>query len=145
MIYKKAETVKTEPDLLAFLKEIKEYNHDYGTIVYGCMAAMKAAFKVVNNSPNGGITGFQAGCLGWECIHEFMSVKAPAKILQYDNMLYPQYQDKFEKVISRETWEDLQKKAKEHLNKDSGHPDVVKHWRTIVDGHVPFGYSVNDQ
>ena len=24
------------------------------------------------------------------------------------------------------------------------HPDVIAHWKSIVDGHVPFGYSVLD-
>lgn len=143
MIYKKASEVENKDDLNKLLDEITSHGHDYGSIVYGCMAAMKAAFKVVNNGSQGGITGFQAGCLGWECVHEFMMIKAPCKILDYGNMLYPQYKDKFEKTITQETWNGLQKKAEEKL-KEIEHVSskVVTHWQSVKNGKVPFGYSV---
>lgn len=96
-IYKKAEEINSEEALLDLIKEIKEFNHDYGTIIYGCMAAMIAAFKVINNGPRGGITGFQAGFLGWECVHKFMMINGPCRIIDYNNMLFPQYADEFEK------------------------------------------------
>jgi hypothetical protein len=147
MIYKKAGEVRSQKDLAKLLKEVLDYQHDYGTIVYGCMAAMKAAFSVVNRSPQGGITGFQASCLGWECIQEFMSVKPPCRILDYNNLLYPQYASKFEKVISQDAWNDLRKKAEEKL-KDKNelvHPSVVKHWQSIAAGQLPFGFRVGDQ
>ena len=59
-------------------------------------------------------------------------------------MLYPQYEYKFDKTISPETWSALQNEASRKLQESSGfvHPDVVKHWKNIVDGKVPFGYKV---
>lgn len=142
MIYKKAEAVKTETDLSALLKEITEYKHDYGTIVYGVMAAMTGAFKVVNDSPNGGITGFQASCLGWECIRKFMMVEGPLRIMDFNNMLYPQYQDSFEKVMPIDTWEKLKEKAQERLKEEiHANTKVKAHWQSIADGKIPFGWE----
>lgn len=149
--YKKASEVKTPEELTTLLKEITEFNHDYGTIVYGCTAAMKAAMNVVNRSPQGGITGFQAGCMGWEMIKELMGTtpNAPLKLTDYHNMLYPQYADKFEKRISTATWEYLQLQAAENLEKNGistgTHPNVVAHWVSIKDGKIPFGYVVRDE
>ena len=145
MIYKKAEDVKSKEDLSSFLDEIANYSHDYGTIVYGCMAAMKASFKVINGGPNGGITGFQAGCLGWECVHEFMMIDSPAKLVDFNNMLYPQYQDKFEKTISQETWDNLQEKVKVKLSEadEHTHPNILAHWKTVAAGNIPFGYAIS--
>ena len=42
--YAKAAKVKTKEQLNALIDEITAFGHDYGTIVYGCMAAMKAAW-----------------------------------------------------------------------------------------------------
>lgn len=46
-------------------KLITGYEHDYGTICHAVHAAMMAAFSSVNKSPTGGISGFQASCVGW--------------------------------------------------------------------------------
>lgn len=146
MIYKKASQVKTKEELNALLDEITEYKHDYGTIIYGIMAAMKASFRVVNESPNGGITGFQAGCLGWECVHEFMMIGSPARILDYNNLLFPQYKSKFDKVISQETWDNLVSKAKTNLIENkTAHPNVIAHWKSCADGILPFGFTIGEQ
>lgn len=144
LIYKKADDVENETQLLDLIKEIKEYPHDYGTIVYGCMAAMLAAFNVINKSPNGGITGFQASCLSWECVEKFTMKKPPLKLIAFEDMLFPQYENKFEKKISNDTWVFLQKEALKNLSEKNEHtsPRVIDHWRSIVSGVVPFGYSV---
>ena len=65
------------------------------------------------------------------------------KLLDFDNMLYPQYEDSFEKTISVETWENLQEQAKKNLaSKDFATDGVRNHWQSIVDGKVPFGFIV---
>jgi hypothetical protein len=67
----------------------------------------------------------------------------PLRLLNYENLLYPQYEDKFEKIISKDTWEWLQKEAKKKL-KERAHPIVKKHWKNIVAGNIPFGFKVED-
>jgi len=58
-------------------------------------------------------------------------------------MLFPQYEYAFDKTISKTVWENLQKQAKESI-KDTEHVSdtVIKHWQSIIDGVVPFGYIV---
>jgi len=141
----KAKAVKTKEDLDNLLSEITSKDHDYDSIVRACWAAMLGAFNYVNRSSVGGVTGFQAGFIGWSAIMEFMSIKkdSPVRIVQYDNMLYPQYREEFNKTISQETWEYLQKEARKNLEKNtSARPRVIEHWQSVVDGKVPFGYEV---
>lgn len=144
-VYKLAGEVRSREDLDKLLAQITAYPHDYNTIVYGCMAAMKGAFNYVNRSETGGITGFQAGCLGWECVREFLSIDGPVRLQDFKNLLYPQYADRFQKVISPDTWEWVQKKAVESLTESpDAHPNVVAHWKSIIKGKVPFGFVVKD-
>jgi hypothetical protein len=144
-VYGEAKNVSTTDELVDFINEIKEYEHDYGTIVYGLMAAMKAAFKVVNASPQGGITGFQASCLGWECIHEFMMVSGPLRIVQYEHLLYPQYKGDFEKTIDSETWVEIMSKANQLLlDPQHASKEIISHWKSVAAGNVPFGYAVSE-
>lgn len=147
MIYKKANDVKDIPGLNDFIIEIIESNQDYGTIVYGCVASMIAAFNVVNRSKAGGITGFQAGCVGREIMQKFLLIKSPYKIVEYEKMLFPQYAKEFQKTIPKEVWDDLKKKAKEKVLKHSDFcsPDVLYHWKKVSEGWVPFGYEVKEE
>ena len=110
---KKAEkqTLDTLPD---FLKELSEnYTHDYGTICHAISTAAIAAARAMDKSEQGGITGFQAGAIMWGfiCGWNFKHNKTGLKIVDYDDFLYPQYEEKFGKTINQETWEALQKEA----------------------------------
>jgi len=149
--YKKAEKIKMG-ELDSFVNNlIGDYEHDYGTIVKAMCAGMMATMSAINKSSQGGITGFQAGCLMWEVIRQLnmMNNKCGMKLVDYDKMLYPQYKQSFEKEISLGVWENLQKEALANLNKNEEFVDefvdakVLEHWRGIVDGKVPFGYSVD--
>lgn len=99
-----------------------------------------------------GITCFQAGAVMWDFIRDwnFKNNKCGLKIIDYDDMLYPQYEDKFEKTISKETFAALQDEAKAGLEESQygkrfAHYAVVAHWKSIVDGKVPFGYSIRKE
>lgn len=140
-----AKEVKTPDELAEFVTKLTtEYSHDYGTVVRAMTASMLAAFSVIDKSPQGGITGFQAGFIAWDMIKEFMSIQGAAKIIDYNNLLYPQYADKFEKIITAEIWEDIQKKANANLAEDNKHTStkVIEHWSMISKGDLPFGFSI---
>lgn len=83
----------------------------------------------------------------WDFIKEwsYSGNKCGLKIIDYDNMLYPQYEHKYRKTIPLHVWSELQKRAKENLEADKkhAHPDVVKHWESIAAGHIPFGYTLS--
>lgn len=149
--FKEAEeqTIETLP---AFINHImNDYEHDYGTICHAISACSLAAAWAVNKHPQGHITGFQAGFVMWDFIKEwkYSSNQTGLRIVDYDDMLYPQYKDKFDKIISNETFECIQKAAKENLDEvkqgREAHPDVIKHWKSIVAGNVPFGYKIKEE
>jgi hypothetical protein len=126
-----------------FLQRLSEHEHDYGTICRAIAAAGIAAMWAVERGPQGGITGFQAGCIIWDVIEGWGSFdKGPKRMQCYHTMLYPQYEHAF-RCISASTWEWLQKEAEKNLGERNGvDPKVAAHWQSIVDGAVPFGYRI---
>lgn len=142
---KEAGSIKTPRQLARFVRKLtRNYQHDYGTIIHAMDAAMSAAMHVVDSSPQGGITGFQASCLGWQQVERYFSVPpgTPMRLVDYSDMLYPQYADKFRPVISKATWKWLQQEA-QRIRADKGaSPQVKAHLDSILAGQVPFGYSV---
>lgn len=145
---KKAKEIKTTDELVAFIKSLETgYCHDYGTIVHAIAAGMMATLSVMDKGPQGGITGFQASCLMHELIPQLSMIEPPYRIMQYKDLLYPQYRGKFDKTISAEIWARLQDEAGRMLEENSkyAHGDVLGHWQDIVDGHVPFGFTVKEE
>lgn len=112
--YKEARdmTIDKLPDFLNKLTD--QYHHDYGTICHAVAAAAIGAAWAVEKSPAGGITGFQAGAIMWEFIRQwnFSYNKTGLRIIDYDNFLYPQYAEKFDKVLSADVWKAIQKEAR---------------------------------
>ena len=144
---KERKDIKSFDDLVTFLQRVKEnYNTGYGTAPRAiAQAALATAWYLASDF---GITGFQAGFVMWDFIRDwqYSSNECGMRIVDYDNMLYPQYDYKFEKTISKDTFESLQKIAKRNLK---GHeyasPAVVNHWKSIANGNVPFGYVIYDE
>lgn len=144
------EDLKTIEDLNKFVNDkMDNYCHDYGTICHAIASSMIATMTTLNNSRQGGITGFQASCIVQQVLMRAMyhGNKVGIRMLNMDHLLYPQYYHEFEKTITLETWEKLRKTAKENLDNKSenAHPSVVEHWQSIVDGNVPFGFVIKDE
>ena len=143
-IYKKADNVKTKDDLDKLLNEVaKDKTLDYGKAVYGISACMIAVLNYINRQAYG-ITGFQASCIGWEMVRKLLTdSKVGIVLLDFENMLYPQYEERFSKTIDKEMWEELQKIAKRNLRKHIGAcQEVIDHWKAIAKGTIPFGYEL---
>ena len=149
--FEEAKKVETIDGLASFTAHmLYDYHHDYGTACHAIAACAIAAASV--GSHEEGITVFQAGFVMWDFIrhwnHEFN--KTGMRLVDYDDMLYPQYEYKFDKTIDKDNWECIRQEAarklEEHkVNCDPAHPDVLAHWKSIMDGHVPFGYKVVDR
>lgn len=144
---KKRKEIKTFDDLVQFLKYVRNTgNCGYGEAPRSmAQASLAVAWYLADEF---GITGFQAGAVMWDFITgwEYTHNKTSLKIVDYDNMLYPQYQYKFEKTITPRIWSSIQDAAKKNLEESPyAHPDVIAHWQSIVDGNVPFGYVVKDE
>ena len=139
--------IKSFDDLVSFLQNVKDnYNTGYGTAPRAIAQAAIATAKYL--SFNFGITGFQASCVMWDFIGDWLysDNECGMRLVNYDDMLYPQYEYKFEKAIDKDLFDDLQRAAKKKLeeHKDA-HPAVVAHWKSIVNGNVPFGYAVKEK
>ena len=137
-------TLKELPDFLKKLTE--DYRHDYATICHAIAAAAVGAANAVERSPQGGITEFQGGAVMWQFIVNWMSdyKDKPVRLIDYSDMLFPQYAHAFAPVISKETHQYLIAAAQKHLA-DTGlaSPDVQRHWEMLAAGGVPFGYTVS--
>ena len=136
-------TVEELPEFIRHLTE--DYYNDYGTACHAVAAgAVAAAWALCEKE---GLSSFQAGFVMWDFIRNWtcQSNKCGLKLLDYDDMLYPQYDDKYEKTISSHVWRALQNEAAERLKKEMNACESVKaHWASIVAGQVPFGYKVKE-
>ena len=157
----KEQTLETLP---AFINHVmNDYEHDYGTICHAIAACALAATYAANEQPQGGITGFQAGFVMAQYVKNWIysDLKTTLRIVDYDKMLYPQYEEYFDKIITKKTFEMLQEEAQKRIAEveaerksleESGkipnavlvHPDVLRHWKSIVEGNVPFGYRLKE-
>jgi len=145
--FKQASEIKTIEDLTKFINHLlNDYDHDYGTVCHAIGACISAAAWL--GAEVQGITGFQAGFVMWDFIRNWtkQSNKCGLRLIDYDDFLYPQYEYKFDKIISSDTWQTIQEEAKKNLESSPYAAEVVKnHWRTIALGQVPFGYRVEDR
>ena len=143
----KARTIKSIEEFNEFYNHlIEDYHYDYGAMCYvvGLLAVASASLGAYIE----GITGFQAGCAMWEFIEDwyYSNNKTGLRIINYDDMLYPQYAYKFNKTISPECWRSLKEEASKNFQKSkNAHPDVVNHWISIMKGDIPFGYTVESK
>lgn len=129
--------LKTVEELSAYVTSLTDRPHDYGTCVYAMSLAAGAAFNFVASKL--GCTGFQASCADMQILRYTRGFKF-GRILNYENLLYPQYLDeenfptvqsllKDPSVIS-----ELGEMA-EALLKERGedaHPNVTAHWKSLV-------------
>ena len=139
--------LETLPEFMNHI--LNDYCHGYGTICHAISACALASAWAANESDQGGITGFQASAIMWDFIRQwsYKNNKTSLRIIDYDDMLYPQYEYKFvNKEISPSTWEALQNEAKRLLEEESNyaHESVVEHWKNIVNGVVPFGFKIKN-
>lgn len=140
----KKQTIETLP---AFMKKILNEPQDYGSIVEAIAACAIGAAWAADHSDSGGITGFQGSGVMWRFVQSWMCLQDSCglKLIDYDKMLYPQYEDEFtKKTINKETWNAMRKKAAELWLEGSGAERVRDHWHSIMEGNVPFGYQVEE-
>lgn len=140
------EGITTLYELKNYIEDVeKNYNYDYGVVPRAIAQATLATADYLGYKM--GITGLQASIVMWDFIMGwyYPHNKCGLKLTNYDDMLYPQYEYKFEKTISKDTWEAIQKQAKAKLEENGyAHPDVIEHWKSIAAGNVPFGYKVEN-
>ena len=63
------QTLETLPGFINYV--MNDYMHDYGTICHAVAACALASAWAANDSPNGGITGFQANFVMWDFVKQW--------------------------------------------------------------------------
>lgn len=147
-ILNKGKEVEDTYKLRELISEVENnFNYDYGVSARAVGAVVTSVANYLSRKM--GLTGFQASFVMWDFIKAYMKSnnECGMKLVDYDDMLYPQYSYKFQKTISKETWENIVKSAKENLERDNkfASKNVIAHWKSIVDGNVPFGYVVEEE
>jgi hypothetical protein len=143
----KKQTLETLPE---FAKKLFDtYEHDYGTIVRAISAFAVGAAHAANHHPGSGITGFQAGFVMWDFIRHWIkeSNELGMTLVDWDNLMYPQYEDHFIFSVSAEQAGKLREKAKAELAKagDLVSEGVIAHWKKLATGELPFGVVVKEE
>lgn len=147
----KAEKFGEKDSIDEFASELdKKYEHDYGTCVHAAAAVAKAA--ICKASRMFGLTGFQHGCiLSLLMRNEFgIGREIGSKILDMDNLLFPQYMRNFvELKISKRCAENLRKRAVEKIKEAKAKKEIVSkrvfaHWQWIAAGNLPSFVTVED-
>lgn len=146
---------ETPKEFMAFLEKLKAYPRSYSSCPSIVGAAATAAARFMDRWGDVGLTGFQAGFVMWHFIQKWMGIEGHIRLVKYEEMLYPQYEQTFEKSIPADTWAWLQDRAKDKLadwdRRQAEDPELVgssvvrDHWQSIVEGKVPFGYVVKDR
>lgn len=118
-----------------YVRGLVERPHDYGTCVYAISMAATAAFNFVAGKL--GVTGFQESCADMDILCRTRGLTW-GRLLNFDDLLYPQYRDKFggwDELIEEnkvKLAEKAREKLAEHAADGLGSTDVVAHWRFLA-------------
>lgn len=128
--------IETEKELSEYIKGLVEGDHDYGTCVYAMSMSAVAAFNYAAHKL--GVTGFQASCADLDILRRTRRMKSGFCIVDYENLLYPQYCDDdhipgWRHYLTKNLPE-LKKQAKKLIKEKRGgaSPNVVNHWKWIL-------------
>jgi hypothetical protein len=144
--YKRASEVTPETFGELINELLHDYDLDYGAKIHAAAACTIAMFNACDDIF--GFSGFQSSASIMQVLYKlnYPCNKTGIRVLNYDDMLYPQYEDKF-RSISRDTWKLLRKRAGELVDENdkwTTDPSVFHHWSAISLGIVPFGYYISD-
>lgn len=128
---------KTMVELTDYIKSLCDRPHDYGTCVYAMSMSAVAAFYFASHMV--GSSGFQASCADMDIIRRTRSLKGPYRIVDYSNLMYPQYLDDEkvpgwrEAINEPNTRKWLRGEAQKKLdNTDAAHGAVRAHWSRLI-------------
>lgn len=137
----KASTPNTVEELAAYVQAMVDRPHDYGTCAYAMSYAAVAAFNFVARKL--GVTGFQASCADMDILRQTRNWEW-GRILDYSNLLYPQYCDEYHFPTVKKLLADpeiasrLAKMARAKLAENGhAHKAVSRHWQKLADFAAP--------
>ena len=126
---------ETVEDLAAYVSDLVNREHDYGTSAQAMADAAVAAFNYIGHAL--GTTGFQASWAELQFVKITRHIEAPFAILDGSNLLYPQYDLRadFEKYMAE--WPaQMAETAKKLLTENDGNeyvaPRVRARWQELA-------------
>jgi hypothetical protein len=142
-LYKEAGKITMET-LPAFLDKLGQMPDTYNDGVHIVAAAGIAAAWALNGHI-GCLSNIGASQVMWDFIKSWMDKKGPMRLICFEDMLYPQFEYRFEKTVDFETAEWLRITAHNKMQTwFKGHhcvaPEVFWHWHSLDCGILPFGY-----
>lgn len=134
---------ETPEELAAYIAELVDRPHSYGTCVYAMSMAATAAFRHV--AKRLGVTGFQASCADLDILRRTRHLEHGFQLLDYGKLLYPQYAsaEHFPSAADLLNRPDVCTRIAEAARKNlatspSAHPDVLAHWHWLASlGEAP--------
>ena len=130
---------ETTEELQEIVTALTERQHDYGTCCYAMSIAAEATFNFVAGKL--GVTGFQASCADMDVLRRTRHYEHGFAVLNYGDLLYPQYRDKFDNL----SWEDMLASQSKWLREEAGklldktpdaHPHVRDHWERLASAPI---------
>jgi len=132
----KAPTHDTERQLMEYITGLASQDHDYGTCVYAMSLAATATFNFMARRL--GVTGSQASCADLDILKRTRRYKQGFRILDYSNLMYPQYLTNehfpgFRELLAEKRIE-LATLARKMLAEQTGpiSSAVKEHWEHLV-------------
>ena len=96
-----------------------------------------------------GLTGFMAGWIFWRFAREWLAYEGPARLIRYEDALYPQHERHFRPTMRKETLAWLREEARNLLAKHADsrpvHPNVLAHWRRLAAGEKPWPFIEEEE
>ena len=136
----KAKTAKRLLEIFSLAEEIRE-DFYCGNIVPATAVGIVCGKLASYLSTIMGLTAYEQDVALREIAKHFSNKtnKSGVKLIDYDEMLYPQYDYKFT-TIPMSTTENLKEQAKNLLlQSEYANIDVKKRWEDIANGNIPFG------
>lgn len=125
---------RNETDLLRIIRAVAKREHDYGTCVYAMSIAAEASYNYISHVL--GVTGFQASWADMDFLRRTRGWKMGFRILNYENLLYPQYLDRehfpTHDDLIKENIDRLGEQAEKLLLEGKAHPKIVSWWEDLV-------------
>ena len=147
--FKEAKKCRLDDGSLAkFIDHLKnDYLHDYGTSARATSAAVFATANAF--ARHEGLTGFQWSCVAMDVLGQmcFPDNKLGFAVIDYDDLLYPQYEYRFtERKISAEDAKQLKQEACRKIAESDGmvNPDVMAWWQKLANGQFPEWLMVEE-
>jgi len=139
---------KTEGELIGYIQELLNQEHDYNTSVYAASLATVATYNYMMRQIDG--TVFQASCADLDFLRRVRRINGPFMLITAEKALYPQY-DTLKEVqrfldecgpwLAEQANEKLEHnmdpaQRENHPNVDFSYvaPVVWKHWQKLAKG-----------